>query len=111
MKDVVLLTTQTCPHCKTAKEFLKQNHIQFTQKDINSDPQARNELIKRNIKGVPTILIGDEAVVGLDTQKILQLVDHRVSTCPNCGTKLRVPTNKGKISLRCPKCKESFSPN
>jgi predicted Zn finger-like uncharacterized protein len=109
MKDVILMTTQTCPHCKTAKEFLRQHHIQFVEKDINVDVQARNELARRNIRGVPTIFIGDDVVVGLDKQKILELVDHRVVACPNCQTKLRVPTNKGKITVRCPKCKENFT--
>lgn len=108
MKDVTLLTTQTCPYCKMAKEFLVQNHIQFIEKDINFDAKARNELARRNIQGVPTLFIGEDVVVGLDKEKILELVDHRVVECQNCHTKLRVPTNKGTINVRCPKCKTSI---
>lgn len=108
MKDVTLYTTQTCPHCKTAKAFLKQNHIQFVEKDVNYDAEAQNEMTRRGIRGVPTFLIGNDAVVGLDKEKILKLVDHQVVSCPNCQAKLRVPSDKGKISVRCPKCKTSF---
>jgi len=61
--------------------------------------------MKRKITGVPTILIGEDAVVGLDTEKILKLVDHRLVECPSCHTKLRAPINKGKIKVSCPKCK------
>jgi len=107
MKDVTLLTTKTCSYCKMAKEFLVQNHIQFVEKDINFDSEARNELIKRNINDVPTFFIGDDVVIGLDKGKILELVDHRIAECRNCHTKLRVPTNKGTINVRCPKCKNS----
>ncbi|MGV8906186.1 MAG: glutaredoxin domain-containing protein [Acetobacterium sp.] len=107
MKNVTLLTTKTCSYCKMAKDFLKQNHIQFVEKDINFDSEARNELTRRNIKGVPTFLIGEDVVVGLDKEKILELVDHRIVECQNCKTKLRVPTNKGTINVRCPKCKNS----
>lgn len=28
--------------------------------------------------------------------------------CPNCKAKLRVPKNKGKIMITCPKCKTGF---
>ena len=28
--------------------------------------------------------------------------------CPNCSAKLRVPKNKGKITITCPKCRHSF---
>ncbi len=45
-------------------------------------------------------------IVGLDKEKILNLVDHRVIECPECHTKLRVPINKGKIKISCPKCKK-----
>lgn len=108
MKDVTLLTTQTCPYCKMAKEFLAQNHIRFVEKDINFDVEARNELARRNIKGVPTLFIGEDVVVGLDKEKILKLVDHRIVECPNCHTKLRVPTDKA-TNVRCPKCKNNIT--
>jgi DNA-directed RNA polymerase subunit RPC12/RpoP len=82
-----------------------QNKIHFIEKDINVDSAARNELIRRKISGVPTLLIGEDVVVGLDETKILQLVDHRLMECPNCHKKLRVPTNKGQITITCPNCK------
>lgn len=105
MKNVTVLTTNTCPYCKIAKDFLTQNKIYFIEKDVNTDPQARYEMTSRNITGVPTILIGNDAVVGLDKTKILELVDHRLVKCSNCNTSVRVPTKEGKISARCPKCK------
>ncbi len=33
---------------------------------------------------------------------------HRFFKCPSCGTTVRVPKNKGKIRITCPKCKQSF---
>jgi len=66
---------------------------------------ARNELIRRNINGVPTFLIGEDVVVGLDKAKILELVDHRLIECEECRTKLRVPINEGELKITCPKCK------
>jgi hypothetical protein len=33
---------------------------------------------------------------------------HKYFTCPNCKQKLRVPRRQGKISITCPKCKNTF---
>lgn len=92
-----------------AKEFLSQNKIHFVEKDINVDDQARSELMRRNISGVPAFLIGEDVLVGLDRAKILQLVDHRVIECEKCQTKMRVPLGKGTIKVTCPKCTHTFN--
>lgn len=109
MKDVTVLTSQTCGYCKMAKEFLIQNKIHFVEKDVNLDPQARHEMTSRNITGVPAFIIGKDVVVGFDKARILQLVDHRLVQCQNCNTKVRVPINEGRINARCPKCKSALS--
>jgi len=108
MKNVVMFTTQTWPHCFTAKKFLSQHKIHFVEKDINRDEQARAELIRRNVNGVPSFLIGDDLVVGFDQQRILQLVDHRIVECEKCKGKVRVPINKGTLQVTCPKCSHKF---
>lgn len=33
---------------------------------------------------------------------------YRFFKCPKCRQQIRVPKGKGKISIRCPKCGESF---
>lgn len=65
--------------------------------------------MKRGAAGVPSFLIGDDMIVGLDQAKVLTLVDHRLTPCENCGAKMRVPINKGKIKVTCPKCGHQFS--
>lgn len=108
MKDVIMFTTQTCSSCKVAKNFLFQNRIQFEQKDINVDAKAREELLRRNISGVPTFLIGKDYVTGFDPKKILKLVDHRVVECKKCSNKMRVLINQGTINLTCTQCTYEF---
>ncbi len=109
MKDVIMYTSQTCSSCKVAKNFLFQNKIQFEQKDINVDAKAREELLRKNISGVPTFLIGKEYVTGFNPTKILKLVDHRVSECRKCSTRMRVPINKGILKIKCTQCANEFT--
>ena len=34
--------------------------------------------------------------------------DHRYFDCPKCRQMVRVPRNKGRISITCPRCREKF---
>lgn len=106
-----MFTSQSCSSCKIAKNFLFQNKIQFEQKDINIDAQARQELERRNIRGVPTFLIGKDYVTGFNPTKILKLIDHRVVECNKCQTKIRVPINKGTLKFKCTQCANEFNVN
>ena len=108
MKKIIMFTTDTWPHCHTAKSFLREKGYAYEAKDVNKDSAARDEFSRRGLRGVPAFVIGDQVVEGLDTKKIESLMDYEVISCPKCDSRLRVPKNKGKISVTCPKCSESF---
>jgi len=74
MKKVVIFTSNTCPHCHTAKEYLSQKGVDFQERNINEDPNARKELMKKKIMGVPAIFVEDEVIVGFDKNRLDQLL-------------------------------------
>ncbi len=73
------------------------------------DAEARAQFARMGAAGVPAFLIGSDMVVGLDKARVLALVDHRLATCEKCGTKMRIPVNKGTIKVSCPKCGNKFT--
>ncbi len=77
-KEIIIYSTDTCPWCDRAKEFLKQHNIKFKEKNVADDGKARKELIEKSGQlGVPVLIIeGHAPIIGFDVKtikKILQL--------------------------------------
>ncbi|WP_432667655.1 glutaredoxin family protein [Wukongibacter baidiensis] len=48
--------------------------MEFEERNVQTDPGARKELVKRRIMGVPAIFVDDEVVVGFDKNKLDELL-------------------------------------
>ena len=108
MKNIIMYTTDTWPHCTTAKSFLRKKGYKYEARDVNTDAKANEEFRELGLSGVPSFVIGDEVIEGLDMNMIESLMDYEVVNCPGCDVRLRLPKNKGKISVSCPECDEKF---
>ncbi|SDY32055.1 MULTISPECIES: glutaredoxin family protein [Tindallia] len=73
-KKVIVYTSTTCPHCTTAKEYLSSKGVDFEEKNVQSDVAARKELMEKGIMAVPVIKVDEEMVVGVDTEKLDELL-------------------------------------
>jgi len=60
-----------------AKEFFKEHSVAFTEYDVATDVDKRNELFQKvgGPTGVPVIFIDDEMVIGFDEDKLRELLD------------------------------------
>ncbi|QQK07983.1 glutaredoxin family protein [Miniphocaeibacter halophilus] len=74
MANVVVYSSDTCPYCVAAKQFLENNKVAFTEKNISKDSSARTELMKMGHMGVPVILVDEQEVVGFDEPKLRNLL-------------------------------------
>ncbi len=73
---VIVFSTPTCPHCTTAKRYLKQNRIRFKDIDVSKDQRAAKDMVRRTGQmGVPVIMINNKPIVGFDKQKINHLLN------------------------------------
>jgi len=76
MKTVTIYSTPVCHFCQAAKEFFNENEIEYTEHDVASDQEKRQEMIDTTGQmGVPVIKIGDDVVVGFDEAKVKELLE------------------------------------
>ena len=74
-KSVKIYSSPTCSHCIRAKQFLKDNNIEFVDYNVFADPEKGKEMIARSGQmGVPVIDIDGTLIVGFDRAKIEELL-------------------------------------
>ena len=74
MKRVLLYSQPGCPPCHAAKQFLKARQVAFEYKDVQADPAALRELAELNSRSTPTIVVGDEVMIGFDPERLEALL-------------------------------------
>lgn len=52
------------------KEFLSREKRPFTERNVDDDPSAYDDLVRRGWLAVPMTLVGGEAVRGYDVAKL-----------------------------------------
>lgn len=71
VKLVKIYSTPTCPYCIRAKQYLKENAVNFEDVDVSTNEEAAEEMIKISGQmGVPVIDIEGELIVGFDKERI-----------------------------------------
>ncbi len=75
MEKVKIFTTQGCPYCHQAKDYLKSQSIDFEEVDLTSDQKAAAALVQQTgHTAVPQIQIDDQFIIGFDPKKIDELL-------------------------------------
>lgn len=74
-KTVTIYSTPTCHFCHMTKDFLTEKGISFTDYNVASDIEKRQEMMQKSGQmGVPVIFVGDEMTVGFDKERLSQLL-------------------------------------
>jgi len=87
---VVIYTLSTCPHCKEAKEYLSNNKIPFTNREVDTDDEHMETLMKiyesmgvpEEKRGVPLFVIGNRIRIQGFSKDKLQEALKEVTTKP-----------------------------
>lgn len=75
--QIIVYSTTTCPYCKMFKDYLKEKGLAFTEKLVDQDDVAKNEMMasSHGFLGVPFSVISKddgskETIIGFDRGKI-----------------------------------------
>lgn len=76
MKKVEIYSTPSCHFCQMAKEFFKENGVEYTNYDVASDTAKRQEMMEKSGQlGVPVIVIDNkDLVIGFDQKQVSKLL-------------------------------------
>jgi glutaredoxin-like YruB-family protein len=74
MKRVILYSQPGCPPCFAAKAFLQSRNVPFEYKDVQADPAALDELLELNSRSTPTLVVGEEVMIGFDPDRLTALL-------------------------------------
>lgn len=71
MKKVTVYSTQACPYCHMARDYLEEKKVEFEYIDVGKDREKAKEMIEKSGQmGVPVIVIGEKVIVGFNKPKI-----------------------------------------
>ncbi len=79
--QITIYSTATCPYCKMLKDYLNQKNLPFTEKMVDQDEKARDEMSNYSggFLGVPFIMVvkddgNRETIVGFDKGRLEQVL-------------------------------------
>jgi glutaredoxin-like YruB-family protein len=69
--SVTVYSTPSCGFCVKAKDYLRENNINFTEYDVANDRQKAEEMVKKSGQmGVPVLDINGSIIIGFNKPEI-----------------------------------------
>jgi glutaredoxin 3 len=69
--SITLYSTPSCGFCVKAKQYLREQHIPFTEHNVAADQRKAEEMVRKSGQmGVPVIDIHGKIIVGFNQPEI-----------------------------------------
>lgn len=70
-KNVIIYSADWCAFCHAAKEYLDGKGIEYTEKNVEENPEYAQEAVEKSKQmGIPVIDIDGTIIIGFDRPKI-----------------------------------------
>ena len=64
--EIIVYSGIHCAPCDAVKAFLKENGFDYSEKNVNKDKEARQEMRAMGMISIPVTVIGDHKIQGFD---------------------------------------------
>jgi glutaredoxin len=61
---LTVYSKNNCPYCVRAKQLLESKGVEYTEVNIEKDPESRQMLVDKGLRSVPQIFHGYELIPG-----------------------------------------------
>ncbi|MGO9561111.1 MAG: glutaredoxin domain-containing protein [Candidatus Korobacteraceae bacterium] len=76
-RKIIVFTQPDSLPCEAVKLFLKDRKARFEERCVAWDDDALHELAEKyNSRSIPTVVIGDEVLIGFDPERLDQLLEQ-----------------------------------
>lgn len=76
-RKIIVFTQPDSLPCEAVKLFLKDRKARFEERCVAYDDEALRELAEKyKSRATPTVVIGEEVVVGFDPERLDQLLEQ-----------------------------------
>ena len=73
--NITVYSTDTCPWCKKAKDYLRGKGVEFKEVNVGIDRNGAMEMVKKSgQQGVPVLDIDGHIIIGFDQVRIDSLI-------------------------------------
>src|SRR4051794_1710496 len=72
--EVIVYSSTGCPYCEKVKSYLKENGIEFEERNASIHKEYFDQLKERKIYGTPATLINGKLVLGFQEKKLNKLL-------------------------------------
>ncbi len=70
-EKVTVYSSPSCPSCRRAKQFLKDNGVTFEDIDVSDDKEKAQEMVRKSGQmAVPVLEIDGKIIIGFDKGSI-----------------------------------------
>lgn len=76
-RKIIVYTQPDSLPCEAVKLFLKDRGAKYEERSIEEDEEAVRELKEKyNSRSTPTVVIGEEVLIGFDPERIDELLEQ-----------------------------------